>query len=185
VQELIIRDVRLSGPRPRGDEVLEVDENTPLDWPFRWIGSKSDQYKGDVSLKILAHGYETRAGFLAGSRGTPLAVYSQGGSGIQFCREGIVLGTISQFVRIRGKVKMIEILGCGAAYITPGCEGREGDGNLLCFRLAQIAQTIVRASTATQIYSNDGPIDMGPWEGTVLTYGPSGAVVKVEHAPEK
>ena len=82
------------------------------------------------------------------------------------------------------KVKKIEILGCGAAYITPGCEGRDGDGNVLCSRLATIAQTFVRASTATQEYSLDG-CDFGPWEGTVLTYGPTGAVVKVEQDPKQ
>lgn len=185
MQELIIRDVRLAGPGPQGNEVLEVDENTPLDWPITWTALKSKEYGGDVSLKIMAHGYETRTGFLAGSRNEPLAVYSQGGSGIQFCREGISLGTIRKFEALRGKVKKIEILGCGAAYITPGWEGREGDGNLLCYRLAQYTQAYVRASTATQTYSNDGPIDFGRWEGTVLTYGPSGAVVNVESAPEQ
>jgi hypothetical protein len=75
-------------------------------------------------------------------------------------------------------------------YITPGCDGKEGDGNLLCYRFAQITGTTVRASTATQQYLQHGKyvsshdsLDFGPWEGTVLTYGPSGAVVKVEQAP--
>ena len=93
------------------------------------------------------------------------------------------MATIGKFAPLQGKLKRIDILGCGAAYITPGREGHDGDGNLLCYRLAQITQAYVRASTATQEYSNDGPIDFGKWEGTVLTYGPSGEVVKVEHAP--
>jgi hypothetical protein len=205
MQELIIWDIRLSGKRPRGEEVAEVNQSIPLDYAIAWTAMKSGQYGGDVNLKILAHGFETGTGFLAGSRGgwevsqprlgadgrpvaTPtssglLGVYSQGGNGIQCCQEGILLSTISKFGVLRGKLKKIEILGCGAAYITPGCEGREGDGNLLCYRLAQIAQTSVRASSATQLYDPDGPIDFGAWEGTVLTYGPSGAVIKVEQAP--
>jgi hypothetical protein len=183
MQDLIIRDVRLEGSRPPGKEVLEVDANTPLDWPVLWTSSKSSLYRGDVCLKIMAHGFETRTGFLAGSRGNTLAVYSQGGAGVQFCKEGITLGTLGKFSVLRGKVKKIEIYGCGAAYITPGCEGREGDGNVLCSRLAQTTQSYVRASTATQEYSPDG-CDFGSWEGTVLTYAPTGAVVKVEQSPD-
>jgi len=52
MQELIIRDVRLQGGKPRGTEVLEVDENTPLDWPVLWAKTKSDAYGGNVYLRI-------------------------------------------------------------------------------------------------------------------------------------
>jgi hypothetical protein len=186
MQELIIRDVRLQGGKPRGTEVLEVDENTPLDWPVLWTKGKSDAYGGDAYLRIAAHGYET-----AVMDHLPLATgfqkrvesvsYSQGGSGIQFCKENITLSTLSRFSLLRGLLKGIDLLACGAAYITPGFEGKEGDGNLLCSRLAQIANTFVRASTATQLYYGLPTINFGEWEGTVLTYGPTGAVVKVEH----
>lgn len=186
MQELIIRDVRLQGGKPRGTEVLEVDEDTPIDWPVLWAKTKSDKYGGDVYLRIAAHGYETTV-----MNHVPLATglqtrvesvsYSQGGAGIQFCKENITLGTLSRFTPVRGLLKGIDLLACGAAYITPGFEGKEGDGNLLCCRLAQITQTFVRASTATQLYYGLPAIDFGEWEGTVLTYNPSGAVVKVEH----
>ena len=183
MQDLIIRDVRLEGPRPAGNEVLEVAEDTPLDWPIRWLVTKSAAYGGNVRLKIMAHGAGFYSAATVGNYGFQHPQYSQGGAGIQFCKEGIRLSTLSKFWPLRGKLKQIEILGCGAAYITPGYEGKEGDGNLLCFRLAQITQASVRASTATQYYSGLGPIDFGKWEGTVLTYGPMGAVVKVENAP--
>jgi len=207
MQELILWDVRLEGGRPAGEEVKEVNEWVPLDYAIAWAVWKSGQYGGDVSLTIMAHGYEPRTGFLAGTRSTPgntlpqrnedggvipqptatglLGVYSQGGGGIQFCRDGILLGTIHQFEKLKGKVKLIEILGCGAAYITPGFEGRDGDGNLLCYRLAQITQAYVRASTATQWFDPTPVIDFGRWEGTVITYAPNGGLAKVQYAPPR
>jgi hypothetical protein len=205
MQELIMWDTRLEGKPPLGEEVARVNETVSLDTAIAWAGWKSKHYGGDVSLKILAHGKDTRTGFLAGSeawdaaskptrdkddkvlsppsaRGL-LGVYSQGGGGIQFCREWITLGTIHKFGALRGKLKLIEILGCGAAYITPGFEGRDGDGNLLCYRLAQIAGTYVRASTATQYYDSSPAIDFGKWEGTVLTYSPTGEIARVDSYP--
>lgn len=80
----------------------------------------------------------------------------------------------------------VDLYACGVAYITPKYEGKVGDGNILCSRMAQILGTCVRASTATQYY-NPGTaasgLDFGRWEGTVLTYGPRGDVVNVEHDP--
>jgi len=183
MQDLIIRDVRVAGPRPAGNEVLEVDQDTPLDWPINWLATKSGEYGGQVRARIIAHGGGFYSGAIVGSYGREYPWYSQGGAGIQFCKQGIYLWTISKFAALRGKLVQIDIMGCGAAYITPGREGKDGDGNVLCSRLAQTTQAFVRASTATQEYDNTGPIDMGRWEGTVLTYGPSGGVVKVEQAP--
>jgi len=71
---------------------------------------------------------------------------------------------------------------CARRSKTPGCEGREGARNVLCYKLAQITGAKVRASTATQIYDLK-TMDFGSWEGTVLTYGPTGSLVRVEHAP--
>src|SRR5262245_53774524 len=186
MQDLIIRDVRLEGLRPAGKEVLEVDENTPLIWPINWIAATSDKYGGDVRVKIMAHGIGFYSGDLVGNYGYTHPQYTQGGAGILFCKQGIRLATIEKFRALRGKVMWIDILGRGAAYHTPPRDGREGDGNLLRYRLAQMTQTFVRASTATQEYTDiGGAIDFGRWEGTVLTYDKTGAVVKVEHAPRE
>ena len=185
MQELIIRDVRLEGGKPRGNKVLEVDANTPIDWPVAWTKSKSEAYGGDVYLRIAAHGYEPAVtNHLPLATGSQTIVesirYSQGGGGVMFCREDITLRTLNRFGQLHGLLKGIDLLACGAAYITRGYEGREGDGNMLCYRLAQITGTYVRASTATQFYYGQPAIDFGEWEGTVLTYGPTGAVVKSE-----
>lgn len=170
MQALIIRDVRLNGPKPAGKEVLEVDANTPLNWPISWVLERSARYGGDVCVKIMAHGAEENG---------------QWGIGVFFCREKLYLNTVDQFRPWRGKVKQIDLLVCGAAHIIHGKEGGIGDGNLLCMRLAQVTQAYVRASTATQLYVFTRPIDFGPWEGLVLTYGPSGAVVKTENSPRE
>ncbi len=189
IQDLIVRDVRLQGGRPTGSEVLEVDQYTPIDWPIAWTRQKADAYGGNVCLKILAHGFEQplpqaatktyRSGIV-----TQTPTFSQGGAGIQFCRENIRLDTLSRFASLRGKLKGIDLMGCGAAYITPGFEGTDGDGNLLCYRLAQITRTYVRASTATQFYNAGvpawAPIDFGAWEGTVITYNPDGGLYRME-----
>jgi hypothetical protein len=180
---LIVWDRRLLGVQPAGNEVVAVDQWTSIDQIIHWIGWKSDQYRGDVVLRVLAHGFHFDTG-RAGPDGKH--VFSPGGGGIQVGREGITLSTVQKFAALRGKLRKIELLGCAAAYITPGFEGREGDGNFLCYRLAQIAQTYVKASTADQSYESDRyswhawglfpdkPIDFGPWEGTVITYGPTG-----------
>jgi hypothetical protein len=192
MQELIIRDVRLKGGKPKGTEVLEVDEDTPISWPILWTKTKSDFYDGAVYLRIAAHGFETLEKIVdpvewamreRNSRNADdcQMIFSQGGSGIQFCKENITLSTLSKFSPLKGLLRGIDLLACGAAYITPGFEDKDGDGNLLCYRLAQITQTWVRASTATQLYYGLPQINFGEWEGTVLTYAPSGAVVKVEH----
>jgi len=198
MEELIIRDVRLQGGKPLGRFVLEVDANTPIDWPISWASAQArrPELAGNVALKIMAHGFEQRIGDdpmdanvvwgMGGNvRSAPpprpgTGIYSQGGAGIQFCREYIRLATLNKFTPLRGLLKGIDLMACGAAYITPGFAGTDGDGNLLCYRLAQITQSYVRASTATQLYFTLPTVDFGAWEGTVLSYGPSGAVVKVE-----
>jgi hypothetical protein len=174
---LVYRDVRLHGWRPRGDSVIEVDFDTPILWFITSSASDADQAGSAgkrVRLRIMAHGYTGPGG-------------SQGGGGVQFCREDINLGTLNLLAPLHGKfTDGVDLYACGVAFITPGYEGRSGDGNVLCSRLAQILGTYVRASTATQRYSlgtEPTGLDFGRWEGTVLTYGPRGDVVNVEHAP--
>jgi hypothetical protein len=165
MQDIIIRDVRLLGWKPAGKEVLEVNFDTPIEWPINWAADKADTYKGDVRIRT--------EGSDANGMCTEKNIYSQGGAGIQFCKENITLSTISKFSKWKGKVKTIELLSCGAAYITPGKEGKDGDGNYFCYRFAQITGAAVRASTATQRYSygtKETGIQFGRWEGMVYTY---------------
>jgi hypothetical protein len=178
VRDVVFHDARLEGRTPTGSTFrsYRVDARTPL---ANFVVAALTEYfsaPGDIRIKILAHGYHQPG--------------SQGGSGIQFCQEDIKLSTLTKLNALRGYVNGgIELFSCGAAYITPGSNGGDGDGNVLCSRLAQTVQCSVRASTATQYYSNsflfwDTDIDFGQWEGTVLTYGPRGNVASVEQAPD-
>jgi hypothetical protein len=134
MQALILWDARLlpKGDRDRtdppvGNEVKRVDEFTDLASATFWIGWKADQYAKNVSLTIMAHGNDTLQ---------DKQIWSPGGSGLQFCRQGITLASRHMFDPIKGKIKKIELRACAAAYITAGFEGREGDGNFLCYQLA-------------------------------------------------
>jgi len=190
MQALILWDARLlpkeqrdTTDPPVGNEVKRVDEFTDLASAIFWIGWKADQYAKNVSLIIMAHGQDTLKRIEAGQK-----IWSPGGSGLIFCRQGITLTTLPMFEPIKGKVKKIELRACAAAYITAGFEGGAGDGNLLCYKLAQITGAYVRASTADQGYGwyprggglldpYPSPLHFDPWRGTVVTYAPTGAGV--------
>ena len=179
VVDLNVRDTRLEGARPSVTEWLDVTKDTPLSVPIQWVVSKSAQYSGRVRVRLIGHGlsggslpevvpisplrYEVRY----------RTTWSKGGWGLQFCKENLTVETISNFSAWLGKVKQIDILGCAFAYITPGREGKPGDGNFLSYRFAQITGAYVRASTADQYYLVNG-MDFGQWEGTVTTYAPTG-----------
>jgi hypothetical protein len=172
---LLVHDTRLAItlPNPTYNLVYEVGENVPLSQLVTWLSTQASANKSSfVRWRLWAHGYEP--------------VGSQGGAGIQVCTEGLTIHTFDQLSAINGLVDWIDIQGCGAAYITPGSDGKDGDGNYFCYRLAQITGASVRASTSTmhvwEPVGDSGVVGMHiPWEGVVLTYGPTGAVVKSEN----
>ncbi|WP_329342912.1 DUF4347 domain-containing protein [Streptomyces sp. NBC_00663] len=159
---LVYRDVRLLGNRPAGDTVIEVNFDTPLQWFLDSSRDTAAHTADPVRLKIMAHG-------------APAFV--------QFCRENLALANLPTLGVLRDSFRAgVDLFSCSAAFIAPGA----GDGNVFCSRLAQLLNTSVRASTATQFYtlgSAGSGLDFGQWEGTVLTYGPRGDVINVEHAP--
>jgi hypothetical protein len=171
---MIVWDQRLKGGVPGGSGINTfcVDGTTPLGGMLTWIGAFSDSSGGIDELRILAHGFENASG--------------EGGYGIQLGNEGIEPWNVQRWSALAGKISNIILFSCGAARIATGSGGGFGDGNVLCSRLAFYTQSYVVASTATQLYSGpgyvwDSTIDFGDWEGTVLTYGPTGAVVNVEY----
>lgn len=163
MKSIVVRDVRLGGWKPRGDFVLEVNFDTPLSWFFTWVKDTATKNGPDVKLQIMCHGYP---------------------GGLQFCKEDINSSNVQLMSQLSGMIKGIELYACAVAYIKPGSAGGAGDGNVFCYRMAQLAKTTVKASTATQFYytgeNRGNALDFDTWEGTVLTYGPLGNVVKVE-----
>lgn len=184
-QVFIIRDVRLEGYKPLGD-VLEVDANTPLRWMIDNIKQRGDRYGGALRVILMAHGLP---GFIQCGRGS--FVHPQAGT-------GLTVADLNEFAELKGKIEQLSIYSCLVARIgsCPECGGMAGyDGNALCYMLAQRMNARVKASIHLQYYSTgivgrwffkrpDGSgITFGNWNGTVYTWGPSGAVLFREQFP--
>jgi hypothetical protein len=165
-------DTRLVNLAPGAyDSTVRGGEGTPLLGNFQFALNQLARLGDKVRLDMVCHGYY---------------VGTEGGYGLQLW-QGLHLYNVASLQCFRGKLDGIGIIGCGAAHIARGCEGKVGDGNLLCMRIAQWTQTRVRASTASQdVFVGTGAHPFSstmPWKGTVLTYGPSGGVIAVEHYP--
>lgn len=174
---LTVWDKRLEGNPPTGNTVLHVNEDYSLYDFVSFAAGVAAKQSNQVYLRICAHG-----------RGMNDQPSSQGGNGLVFCRGDLGWERLNHLLPLKGKfLGGVDLYSCGAAYINPGWGGHgSGDGNYFCFRMAQVLGTNVRASSAKQTYSSGrtrfgAAIDFGKWEGTVITYGPSGAVIKVEH----
>ena len=178
---LIWRDVRLLGWRPNeGDKtkVMECNFDTPLSWFVGYSSGYADSIRKEkndvVYLKIMAHGYYT-----SGS----------GGYGLQFCKEDIVLSTLAKLLGLHGKFAAgVDVLACGAAAIAPASGATEGNGAILCRRLAMSLATNVTASDTPQLYGKGtGPkdgIDFGKWQGNVFTWDKKGILIKKQVFPK-
>jgi hypothetical protein len=185
----IAHDVRVEGRTPTTDsdgkeaDWGQVGHTTPLS-SFIWcLQESSRRNNGEIRLIIIAHGEASSAGRTKYPSGDGEKLP---GGDIMFCKEHIKVSTVEQLQPLNGMVKGgVELHVCRACMITPGREGRDGDGNLLCSKMARIIGTTVKASSARQKYLDRGELGLKTcrWEGTVLTYGPKGDVIKVEHNP--
>lgn len=190
-QALIIRELRVKGVTPSGKEVLEVGAGTLISSAVRWVVDRAKEYEGNVIVKIIAHGNSVCVSEGTGSGETKNcpagAETSKGGGGLEFCKEDLRLGTLYHFAAWNGWIRRLDLVACSAAYTTPGTEGKEGDGRYFCSRLAKTVGAPVRAAIDTQIMVNkpENPMDPGPWEGTVLTFGREGTIINTAKNPEK
>ena len=176
MKDLFVHDLRLVGRTPPGNYPrFDVDETTPLSYFVTRTLQEAAAYRDEVRLLLHTHGWERKG--------------LGGGFGLVLCREGLTLDTVDALAPLNGHIHGgIVLYGCGAAHIAPGREGRPGDGNLLCSRMAQITGTTVTAGTADQYSAGlagprDRPQDVVihpcDFRGDVLVYGPSGAVIEV------
>jgi hypothetical protein len=181
---ITVLDNRVGGSARGGDATLLVDRyDTLSDLMTRILdaartlpGPRSSDGRLD-RLVIFAHGiqYRDRPGYY----------------GAALCAEDLTIRTVHTFHLISGRFLQIDMQVCGFAYMTPGCDNQEGDGNILCQMLADTTNSLVRASTCFQVYSFDRipvagvpaerwprqNVDPGQWEGTVLTYAPHRGVI--------
>lgn len=100
---------------------------------------------------------------------------STGGFGLSLGM-GITLGNVNEFSQLRGMVKCIIIVACGAAYTT--IAGTNGDGALLCGEIAKASGAYVIAPKTVQIERiikmPKNHIDN--FEGVVCRYNPAGSL---------
>jgi hypothetical protein len=139
------------------------DVDTPLQWFLDSSAYDAAHAADPVRLKLMAHGAPAY---------------------VQFCHENLFTTTLPQLGVLKDKfIAGVDLYACSVAFVGPG----DSDGNVFCYTMAKTLNTCVRASTATQEYtlgSAGSGLDFGRWEGTVLTYGPTGRVVNVENAPQ-
>jgi len=148
------------------DETVEVKKGADLGPVFDAaakkcgaLRSRTGQY---VSLVINCHGK-----YHDGKPGYGLSL----GNGIR--RDSANL-----FGKLAASVAQIYLIACAPAAVSD--PGGWGDGNLLCVAIARYARATVYASLDKQIgnslvHEDKGYVDN--WEGTVLTYAPSGDVI--------
>ena len=178
----IIRDVRLNGWRPAGNDVLEVNFDTPIQWVFDCINNRSATYGGDLRVKFMCHGLPGYLQFANGGFTHP--ELSPG--------NGINASVLSKFTAITGKLKKLELHSCLVARMGSCFETTSlgfttvYDGNSFCFKLAQIIQAEVQASIHVQYYwGNDGSnaLRFSGWNGRVFTWNPSGSIKQMQDFP--
>lgn len=115
-----------------------------------------------------------------------LVINCHGRAGKISIGQGIRIYNVAEFnvLKKEGLVNRIWVKACEVARIEKA--GTKTDGNYLCYRLAQESGAYVKASKNRQWISPDFPlIDEYPygfvddWEGTVYTWNPQGAIIKV------
>jgi hypothetical protein len=171
---VILHDTRLKGTVSpgRADRVFTVDETTSTDYIISSLRGAADQLDGIDELSIMCHGYCNQAETVCGY-------------GIQLGKDDLNLGNVQQWSALYRLIGKIGVFACGAADTEPGNEGTDWDGRQLCSLLASYTNAWVIASTKVQSFTTSmsvwywdwDEIDFGAWEGEVLLFGPSGAVV--------
>lgn len=182
----IIRDVRLAGWKPSGQDVLEVNFDTPISWLIESINKRGKDHGGDVKVIIMCHGLP---GYLQCANGTALHP-TQG--------NGITISDLAWFEKIAGSLKRLELYSCLVARIgsSPECGKHVGyDGNEFCFKLAKAIKAEVKASIHLQYFydgtvglwifrrPNGKGIDFGEWNGKVFTWDSTGTIINTEEFP--
>src|ERR1044072_398968 len=140
--------------------MLEVNGDTPLQWPIDVAIAKGKEAGGNLTLRIMAHG---PPGFVQFARGRfphpplPLSVVdpAKGNLYIGPGKSGICVTDLNELAQLKGHVKRIEFHSCLVARIGPCFEANghaSYDGNAFCYQLAQRTGAEVVASIHLQYY---------------------------------
>jgi len=193
----VVHDVRLFGWKPAGD-VLEVNADTPLQWPIDCAIGRGKANGGNLTLRIMAHGLPGFVQFARGKFTHPTLAANvidpaKGNLYIGPGKSGICLQDLDQLAQLNGHVKRIEFHSCLVARIGPCFEANGHtcyDGNAFCFQLAQRTGAEVVASIHLQHYwTGEGgatptkEMHFGGWNGLVFTWGPAGNILEMTSYP--
>lgn len=186
-ERMTIHDRRLLGNPPAiAQNTFHVDGTWELSNAFVWVGNYARSKSGLEILYIMCHGlygWEENQQLQAST--------AVGGYGLQLCKQGLTLSTISVVAtNIRRHIDNIVIYACGTAsgQSNNWGTGRAGDGQHFCKQLARQTSAMVYAADRKQIYtyypgSATLPLDFGRWEGTVYRFDPNGSIRAMESGP--
>jgi len=163
--DYLIYDDRLDGSRPKGNFwSMQVGEDTPITTAVQRTIARANLSGGGKirTLILMCHGIEDNG---------------IGGYGLLFCNEDLTQNTVHMLSPLKGKLEKIVLLACSAAHTA--VQGGEGDGELLCKRMARATGAWVKASTYRQEYvtwslSKGFGNDFGDFEGDCWWFDPSG-----------
>jgi hypothetical protein len=155
-------------------ETWQVPASTDADWivGFSSILATGTAEGGGVKcLVINCHGNYGKGTKKSGKD----KLIATGGFGLSI-GTGINLSNAELFSQLRGQVKCIIIVACGASYVTK--KGLSGDGELLCSKIAKAAGAYVVAPRTLQIATciklPKNHIDN--FEGEVVRFNPAGGL---------
>jgi hypothetical protein len=171
--KIILHDTRLIGRVPPGSgTVITVDGTTPIADAFRRVAAAVNS--SPAEFVIACHGY------MGHEYGGQSHAALGGGSGLQLCREGLVIGNVSVASSLAGIFQRTWLMACGPAGTAVH------DTRPFCRELASYLNCPVIASEREQTY-HPGEYDnargesrptlrFGAWEGRVFTFNPDGTV---------
>lgn len=170
---MLVYDNRVEGRPPSiAANTYTVGPSTEIVHALTWIATYATRNGGLEDLYILAHG----KGAYIRDPDAQMTRLSPG-FGLIFCREDLTLSNVHLTNMLNGLVEVICLFACGPAHTPRGYRNRNGDGELFCRQLSAYTGAVVVAPVENQRYSRSGPnnvIDLGPWEGPVRRFEPSG-----------
>jgi hypothetical protein len=154
-------------------ETWNVPASASADWiaSFCSILAAGAEAGGVKCLVINCHGDYGKGTKKSGKE----KLIETGGFGL-ILGTGITLSNAKVFSQLRGQIKCIVIVACGAAYVTN--KGLHGDGELLCSEIAKAAGAYVVAPKTLQIetYIKLPKNHIDNFEGEVVRFNPGGAL---------
>jgi hypothetical protein len=169
--EVWVHDTRVEGVvlDAPGRRVLRVDRSTPVMSIATSVQAVVQRAGGATALWLVFHAPYTGQSRSQAEGGWEDALF---GGMSELGKDGVTSRNVAEFgASLRGLFSdSIRVLACGGAARWNGME--------ICRRLAFHSQTLVIASQDAQEYSVNhlagGAIDVGPWEGRVFKFLPSG-----------